>query len=74
VDLAVWDGPQPASDEEAATTFEQLYATYETAEDTPPTDRIASYVGTLLVRYPDLTELDDDAVDDSPWADGPLIR
>lgn len=74
VDLAVWEGNRPASDQEAAKTFKQLYERYIGSEDTtPPTERIASYVDTLLSRYPDLTDLDDDVVDDSPWADGPLI-
>lgn len=73
-DLAVWEGPQPASDAEAATTCETLYGRYVAGNDnTVPTERIAAYVRALLVKYPDLTELDDESVDDSPWADGPLI-
>ena len=39
----------------------------------PPTERITEYVRVLIARYPDLDHLDDDAVDDSPWADSPLI-
>jgi hypothetical protein len=75
VDVAVWEGEEPASDEEAARTFDELYAQYIEGEDeTPPTERITAYVGALLARYPDLTELDDDVVDDSPWADGPMIN
>jgi hypothetical protein len=74
IDLAVWEGPEPASDEEAAATFEDLYNRYiETEAGTPPTERIAAYVRTLLARYPDLTELDDEAVDECPWAAGPLM-
>jgi hypothetical protein len=70
----VWDGPQPASDAEAAQTFEELYERFiESDDEFPPNASIAEYVNTLLARYPDLTELDDDAVDDSPWADGPMI-
>lgn len=73
--LAVWEGPLPASDEEAVRTFEELYERHVEGEDeTPPTDRIAAYARALLDRYPDITDLDDDAVDDSPWADGPLIN
>jgi len=30
------------------------------------------YVSGLLARYPDLTELGPDEIDDSPWADGPM--
>jgi hypothetical protein len=75
IDLAVWEGPEPASDGEALQTFEELYERYVEAEDkTVPTDRIAAYVSALLARYPDLTELDNDVVDDSPWADGPMIN
>ena len=75
VDLAVWEGPQPVSDDEAARTFSALYRRFVKAEhDTPPTERIAAYVGALLDRYPDLTELDDDAIEDSPWTDGPMIH
>lgn len=75
IDLAVWEGPEPVSDDEAVHSFEELYGRHVEAEDdTPPTERIAAYVGALLDRYPDVTELDDDVVDDSPWADGPLIN
>ena len=75
VDLAVWEGPQPASDAEAARTFKALYRQFMQPErDTPPTERIAAYVDALLDRYPDLTELHDAAVEESPWVDGPLIH
>jgi hypothetical protein len=75
VDLAVWEGPQPASDDEAGRTFKALYRRFVKAQhDTPPTERIAAYVGTLLDRYPDLSELDDATIEDSPWTDGPLIH
>jgi hypothetical protein len=42
--------------------------------DIPPTERIAEYLDDLLARYPDLSELDEDAVGDSPWTDGPLTH
>ncbi|WP_340540911.1 hypothetical protein [Nocardioides sp. GXZ039] len=72
-DLAVWEGPRPASDEEAAQVYEQLMERMETAIDddpVPPSPRIRSYVDALLARWPDLT---DDGSEDSPWADGPMI-
>jgi hypothetical protein len=70
----VWDGPKPTSDDAAAQTFEELYDRYiESDVDVRPNERITGYVRTLLERYPDLDELDDDAVDESPWADSPLI-
>src|SRR5215218_2943748 len=75
VDLAVWEGEAPASDAEAGAVFEELYERYvESGEEVEPTDRVRQFVAALLARYPDLTELDDDAVDDSPWADGPPLR
>lgn len=75
VDLAVWEGPTPASDAEASKVFEELYARHiESGDETQPTERIAAYVAALLARFPDLTELDDEAIDDNPWADGPLIN
>ena len=74
IDLAVWEGPRPASDAEALKEFESLYARHvESGSPSAPSERISAYVTALLARYPDLTELDDDAVDDSPWSDGPLI-
>jgi len=74
VNLAVWEGPRPASDAEALNAFEALYDRYiDTDSKSAPSERISAYVAALLARYPDLTELDDDCVDDSPWADGPLI-
>ena len=75
IDLAVWEGPRPASDADAARTFDALYAKYiDTDSPTAPSVRILAYVTALLARYTDLTELDDDEVDDSPWSDGPLIN
>ena len=72
--MAVWEGPRPASSAEAAQTFDELYNRYVVTEtDVPPTERIAEYVRVLIARYPDLDDLDDDSVDDSPWADSPLI-
>ena len=72
--MAVWEALMPATDDEAAQTFEELYDRYiESDADVPPTERTTEYVRALLERYPDLDELDDDAVDYSPWADSPLI-
>src|SRR5690349_1891662 len=72
--MAVWEGPTPASDADASQTFDGLYDRYiESDTDVPPSERITQYVHALVERYPDLDDLDDDAVDDSPWADSPLI-
>jgi hypothetical protein len=70
-DLAVWEGGQPASDAAALEEFEQLYERYIGSRDlVPPSPRIAAYVRALLARYPDIN---DEAGEDSPWADGPLM-
>jgi hypothetical protein len=45
----------------------------ESALRCSPSPAIRRFVEALLARHPDLTELDDAEVDDSPWADGPLI-
>ncbi len=75
IDLAVWEGARPDSDKDALRMYESLYGLYiDTDTPTQPSAAIAAYVSALLERYPDLTELDDeDATDDSPWSDGPLI-
>jgi hypothetical protein len=70
-DVAVWEGSQPSDDGAATQEFERLYERLEGGE--PPSAAIRQYVDVLLARHPDLDELDDDEVDDSPWADGPLI-
>jgi len=70
VDLAVWEGPRPASDAEAGATFDDLYGRYLEGPRTPPTERLADYVSAVLARYPDLTAEGDD---DVPWGSGPLL-
>ena len=75
IDLAVWEGARPDSEKDALKMYESLYDLYiDTDEPTAPSPAIAAYVAALLERCPDLTELDDDSVDDSPWSDGPLIE
>ena len=70
-DLAVWVGARPESDEAASTVYEELMNHLEAGEATEePHAAIRAYVDALLERWPDIT---DDAGDDSPWADGPLI-
>jgi hypothetical protein len=75
VDLAVWEGRQPESDDEAAATFDDLCRRFLDPPPTPPSEKIAEYVNTLLARYPDLNGADgDEDADDVPWGSGPLIR
>ena len=70
-DLAVWEGDRPASDTAAGDEYQRLYARYIGSRQLqPPTLRIAAYVRALLDRYP---EDDDDAWEDGPWGDAPLI-
>ncbi len=70
-DLAVWEGPRPATDAGAAETFEALSAQYlERDAPSEPTPAIRRYVDALLARYPD----DDDNIEDAPWADAPIIN
>jgi len=73
-DLAVWEGPRPANDVDAAAVFSKLYDEYigDANGDTPPTVRLRSYVEALLARWVDMTEEDDEDI--SPWSDGPLIN
>ena len=54
--------------------FKALYRRMDAKGHTPPTPRIGRFVAALLDRYPDLSELDGDAIEDSPWTDGPLIH
>ena len=70
-DAAVWVGDRPKNDAEALKTYEDLWARYENTTE-PPHPTILAYIQDLTKRYPDLTELDDEHIDDSVWADGPL--
>jgi hypothetical protein len=83
-DLAVWEGPPPTDDAAALATYRQLMEQWQdegvveaihakmrgeqTAYD--PTPAIAAYVSDLLRRWPD----SGDQLDESPWADAPLIH
>src|SRR5690349_14735494 len=69
-DLAVWEGPRPATDEDAAEVHEQLMERLESDWSAPPTPAIVSYVAALTARWPDI---DAPGGEDSPWSVGPLI-
>jgi hypothetical protein len=73
VDLAVWEGPQSASDDEACAVFDELCARYLGRSSVPPTERITEYVRLLLDRYPDPTETAGEE-DEVPWGSGPMTR
>jgi hypothetical protein len=70
-DMAVWVGAKPSDDAAALKEYEELWEKYEDTEESAHPE-ILAFIDDLTKRYPDLTELDDDHVDDSPWADGPL--
>ena len=54
--------------------FEALCDRYiEREYPTEPTPKIKEFVETLTATFPDLDALRDDEVDDSPWADSPLL-
>jgi predicted small integral membrane protein len=73
VDMAVWEGDRP-TDDAAGEVFEALYDRYiEREYPTEPTSKIREFVETLTTTFPDLDALGDDVVDDSPWADSPLL-
>ena len=70
-DLAVWVGAPPQSDAAASSVYEQMMERMEAGEpEVEPSPAIRAYVEALLQRWPDIT---DDADEDSPWADGPLM-
>ena len=74
VDMAVWEGDRPQSDEDAGQTFKALYDKYVGREyPIDPTPKIKEFVEALTATFPDLDSLSDDEVDDSPWADSPLL-
>jgi hypothetical protein len=75
IDLAVWEGERPSSGKEAAKTYAELYSRYIERDDpVPPSEAIERYVSTLLARWPDWADLDDESAAASPWADSPLIQ
>jgi hypothetical protein len=74
VDLAVWEGPRPANDDEASATFESLRERFLDPSSAPASKKIAHYVSQLLARYPDLPSGVGDAdADEVPWGSGPLL-
>jgi hypothetical protein len=70
-DIAVWEGERPASDEAALETYRAMWDRYGDS-GASPSERLLHYMEDLTATYPNLDDLADDAVDDSPWADGPV--
>lgn len=74
-DLAVWEGPLPASAGAATAEYERRMEAMEAAldrdaEPPPATPAIRAFVEAALARYP---ELDEHSGDECPWASSPLI-
>ena len=67
-DLAVWEGPRPSSDDEAAAEYERLMDQMDSDPDVAPSAPIVTFMNELLARWPALGEPGDEA---SPWAMGP---
>ncbi|MET8102789.1 DDE-type integrase/transposase/recombinase [Streptomyces sp. NPDC005236] len=68
-DLAVWDGDRPLDDDQAGSTYDELYERYLESDDVvvPLVPRIVAYVDALVERYPD-------DVARSVWASPPVIE
>lgn len=65
----MWDGERPLDDDQAGSTYEELYERYLESDDVvvPPVPRIADYVEALIARYPD--DVDRSVI----WASTPVI-
>jgi hypothetical protein len=65
-DLAFWDGPRPADDEEASTAYDEIWDRLDdTGDATEPSEKIRSLIAALEARWPG-----DDP--NAPWAVFPL--
>jgi hypothetical protein len=73
-DLAVWEGARPRTNEDGAAEFAQLHANYIDGKPVKPTPRITAFVAAVTAKYPDLTDMPDDRVEDGVWADSPLMN
>jgi len=72
-DFAAWEGAQPHDAAAAGAKCGELYRQYIEGDSLPAGERVRSFVADLNARWPDLDDLDEESVDDSPWADSPLI-
>ncbi len=70
-DLAFWQGPAPANNDEAAEEFERRASFMEDddVEFAPPTPEMQAFITELLRRFPPLDESSDE--DTNVWATGP---
>ena len=70
-DLAVWEGPRPSSDEEAAGEFDRLMGEMEDAHR-PASPAIKELAAELVTRWPELGEAGEEEC--SCLAGGSLIQ
>ena len=70
--LYIWKTPVPKGSD-SAIEAEQIVEELLTKEGDFP-QLYVDFINDLTLKYPDITELSDDEVDDSPWSDGPLIN
>ena len=68
--LAVWQGPMPATAEDALAQYEAMVERLGAGQLEEPTPTIRAYVDALLARWPDIDDEDDN---DTPWVTSPLI-
>jgi hypothetical protein len=66
LDLAVWEGPRPRNDREAARALDEWMRFLERDEGVEATPAIGAFMHDLLARFP-MTE-----DEDGPWAMGPV--
>jgi hypothetical protein len=71
--IAVWEGPRPRTNQEGAAESARLNARYLDGKAVKPSASIKAFIAAITAKYPDLTDLPDDQVDDGVWSDGPLI-
>ena len=65
----------PRTDAEALAEFKRLYALhFEIGPTSPPSDKIKFFLAAITKKYPDITDLPDEEIDDGVWSDGPLIN
>lgn len=67
-DIAVFEGPMPASNAEAMTALDAFEVALE-SEPVPPTPRLQAFIDELKERWPGET---DEELDASPWKAWPL--
>ena len=66
-DLAIWESPIPADNDDALDVYAELCETYlENGDPVEPSSRIRTYVEALLQQYPDDTPT-------GVWASMPVI-